>query len=260
MSLEEENNLPSDSDSEDDDYVPTGAGEALSEEESGNESNDEEAGGSDGEAERTGKRKKSQKKPRKSRKKVKPVLDEKENEEEDVQKEELSFEEKKKRASSLWEDFMKDVGPPVVRKKAEEPPKPEEKEKPKAPTPPQLPAKVKITELFEFAGEKVEVEREVVASSVSSPIPGSGHAVKKASSGISGILGQLGKKGKLSTLEKSKLDWDKFKKQEGIDEEIGSFNKGKNGFLEKQDFLQRADLRQFEIEKEMRNKRRSSNR
>uniref|UniRef100_A0A0K8T9N8 Craniofacial development protein 1 n=1 Tax=Lygus hesperus TaxID=30085 RepID=A0A0K8T9N8_LYGHE len=260
MSLEEENNMPSDSDSDDDDYVPTGAGEALSEEESGNESNDEEGGDNGEGTEGAGKRKKSQKKPRKSRKKIKPVLDEKENEEEKPS-EELSFEEKKKRASSLWEDFMKDVGTPVAKKKPEEPAKVEEKEKTKevkAPTP-QQPAKVKITELFEFAGEKVEVEREVVTSSVSSPIPGTG-AVVKASSGISGILGQLGKKGKLSTLEKSKLDWDKFKKQEGIDQEIGTFNKGKNGFLEKQDFLQRTDLRQFEIEKEMRNKRRSSNR
>lgn len=78
--------------------------------------------------------------------------------------------------------------------------------------------------------------------------------------GISSVLGQIGKKGKISTLEKSKLDWDNFKKQENIEEELNTHNKGKDGYLERQDFLQRADLRQFEIEKKIRNSSRRSTR
>lgn len=78
--------------------------------------------------------------------------------------------------------------------------------------------------------------------------------------GISSVLGQIGKKAKISTLEKSKLDWDNFKKQENIEEEINTHNKGKDGYLERQDFLQRADLRQFEIEKQLRNSSRRSTR
>lgn len=70
--------------------------------------------------------------------------------------------------------------------------------------------------------------------------------------GLSSVLGQIGKKSKLSVLEKSKLDWNNFKKEEGIEEDLKTYNKGKNGYLEKQDFLQRTDLRQFEIEKTMR--------
>jgi len=76
--------------------------------------------------------------------------------------------------------------------------------------------------------------------------------------GISAVLSQLGKKPKISTLEKSKLDWEGFKKEEGIEDEIQSHNRGKDGYLEKQDFLQRADLRQFEIEKQLRATRRST--
>lgn len=50
--------------------------------------------------------------------------------------------------------------------------------------------------------------------------------------GLSGVLGQLNKKNKLSTLEKSKLDWSTYKQDEGIDEEIQSHNKGRNGFVQ----------------------------
>lgn len=78
--------------------------------------------------------------------------------------------------------------------------------------------------------------------------------------GISSVLGQIGKKAKISTLEKSKLDWDNFKKQENIEEELNTYNKGKDGYLERQDFLQRADVRQFEIEKQLRNSSRRSTR
>jgi len=72
------------------------------------------------------------------------------------------------------------------------------------------------------------------------------------SSGMSSLLKQLGKKDKLSTLEKSRLDWNNFKRAEGIDEDLQKHNRGKGGFLEKRDFLERADLRQYEIEKTLR--------
>jgi hypothetical protein len=38
-----------------------------------------------------------------------------------------------------------------------------------------------------------------------------------------------GKKPKLGTLDKSKMDWDKFVKEEGIKEDLETFNKGKDG-------------------------------
>ena len=39
-------------------------------------------------------------------------------------------------------------------------------------------------------------------------------------SGIGSVLSQLGKKQKISTLEKSKLDWDRFKKEENIEDSV----------------------------------------
>ncbi|KAH8284235.1 hypothetical protein KR054_002703 [Drosophila jambulina] len=69
---------------------------------------------------------------------------------------------------------------------------------------------------------------------------------------VSAVLSRFTKKKKMSVLEKSKVDWKNFKTDEGIDEELRTHNKGKYGYLERQDFLQRTDLRQFEIEKKLR--------
>lgn len=71
--------------------------------------------------------------------------------------------------------------------------------------------------------------------------------------GLSNILNTISKKSKLSTLEKSKQDWNQFKEEHNLNEEINNFNRGKNGYLERQDFLQRTDSRQFEIERSLRN-------
>jgi len=62
-----------------------------------------------------------------------------------------------------------------------------------------------------------------------------------------------GKKKKLTTLEKTLSDWQNFKKKEGISEELKEH--AKNGYLERQAFLERSDLREFEREREIRLKR-----
>ncbi|KAL1129325.1 hypothetical protein AAG570_013854 [Ranatra chinensis] len=145
---------------------------------------------------------------------------------------------------------MKDCGPPMRKNMSSVSPnasngtKTDEKENNSEPA---KKTTKKITQIFEFAGEKVErVNRGVVRGA--GPRGG----------GLTAVLGMIGKKGKLTTLEKSKLDWEKFKEQEGIREDLHTHNKGKNGYLERQDFLERSDLRQFELEKEMRSSRRSN--
>ena len=47
-------------------------------------------------------------------------------------------------------------------------------------------------------------------------------------------------------------------RKKGIKEDLSTFNKGKDGYVEKQSFLERADLRRFEMEKETREKTRKS--
>lgn len=188
---------------------------------------------------------------------------------------------RKKKEEELWASFLSDVGPkpkgtPSTQVKRENEAeetssskvlvKAEDQEKPRETE------KVKITKVFDFAGEEVRVTKEVDATSkeaksffkqnekekpqaaVPSPVPalpaGSGF---KRSSGMSSLLGKIGaKKQKLSTLEKSKLDWESFKEEEGIGEELAIHNRGKEGYIERKAFLDRVDHRQFEIERDLR--------
>lgn len=68
-------------------------------------------------------------------------------------------------------------------------------------------------------GERVQVDQ-------NSPLSCSA----KRPAGVSGILSHIGgKKSKMSTLEKSKMDWDAFKSEEGIGEELAIHNRGREG-------------------------------
>ncbi|XP_076686005.1 yeti isoform X1 [Andrena cerasifolii] len=287
--MTEEHQLPSDSDEDDEDYVPDGAdsepvseveseGDAESGPEDENDENKRETTKKRGRQSGKGARSKV-KKRRKSGKNVKDEREEKEEKEESAEKKKLTEEEEKKRADSLWADFMKDTAG-VVSKASPQDSTNKLKEKSPPLEKPRVEEKVKITKVFEFAGEEVKVEQEVSADSAEARLSlssaensektgnsaspagrgtGRGKGFKRAGlGGISSVLGQLGKKAKISTLEKSKLDWDSYKKEENLEEEISTHNKGKDGYLERQDFLQRADLRQFEIEKQLRNANRRS--
>lgn len=125
--------------------------------------------------------------------------------------------------------------------------------------------KVSITRTYDFAGEAVVVTKTVDANSaeaknikkeevkkteVKPAVKDLGSLGFKRKGGLSSVLGQISKKPKMSTLEKSKLDWESFKDHEGIHQELQNYNK--DGYLEKQGFLQRTDERQFERERDMR--------
>eukprot|EP00088_Acartia_fossae_P028120 TRINITY_DN2890_c0_g1_i5.p1 TRINITY_DN2890_c0_g1~~TRINITY_DN2890_c0_g1_i5.p1 ORF type:complete len:351 (-),score=134.69 TRINITY_DN2890_c0_g1_i5:283-1335(-) len=131
--------------------------------------------------------------------------------------------------------------------------------------------KVAITKVYDFAGEMVKVTKEVDADSKeakkfqkevesgTTEEPSSESATKrKAGGGLASVVGNIGKKAKMGCLDKSKLDWNQFVQEEGIKEDLASFNRGKDGFVERQMFLERADHRQFEIEKSIREKNRKS--
>ncbi|XP_074600768.1 yeti [Brevipalpus obovatus] len=71
---------------------------------------------------------------------------------------------------------------------------------------------------------------------------------------LSDLVSNLKKKPKVGTLLQSKMDWDDFKKEEGLEDELRQAVNRKDGYIERQAFLSRADLRQFEIEKSIRDK------
>nr|XP_032520818.1 nucleolar GTP-binding protein 2 [Danaus plexippus plexippus] len=264
----EVSNMSSDSES-DELYVP-GESELkrqteLSEEESGNESDEQ----PDGEETPKSKKRKS-KQPVRGRKKIKAKsiteISNDEHNEKDDEKDSLDPEEIKKREDEVWAKFL--------GKPKEDLPAKESKEinvtKPETILPPKNNISVKNDtkqdgerekRIFEFAGETIVVENNVIKEKIKTeekaPKVSKFQSPSGSGKGLSNILGQLNKKNKLSTLEKSKLDWNTYKREEGIEEEITSHNKGKAGYLDRRDFLERTDVRQYEIERDLRLSRRS---
>jgi hypothetical protein len=75
-------------------------------------------------------------------------------------------------------------------------------------------------------------------------------SLKRKNTGLEDVVGGLRKK-KLSAMSKSHIDWESFKDQEGLQDELRlAVNAG--GHLDKEDFLQRTDLRQFANERDVR--------
>lgn len=130
---------------------------------------------------------------------------------------------------------------------------------------------ITITKNFDFAGENVEVTKQVDKDSkegksflksekqkeMQMSDKNDLDSKKRSAKGLSSIIGTIsGKKPKMGCLDKSKMDWEKFVSDQNIREELKTYNKGKDGYVEKQLFLERADYRRFEIEKEAREKTR----
>nr|XP_015861550.2 craniofacial development protein 1 [Peromyscus maniculatus bairdii] len=274
---------------EDEDYVPSGG--EYSEDDVNELVKEDEVDGEE-QAEKTkGKRRKAQSIPARKRKQSGLLLEDEDDKEESGGSSSGEDEEeqgglgsenaRKKKEDELWASFLNDVGPkskaaPSSQVKAAEETeetssnkllaKADELEKPKESE------KMKITKVFDFAGEEVRVTKEVdaaskeaksflkqtekenpqaVATSTAPPLP-AGSGIKR-SSGMSSLLGKIGaKKQKMSTLEKSKLDWESFTEEEGIGEELALHNRGKEGYIERKAFLDRVDHRQFEIERDLR--------
>uniref|UniRef100_A0A0D9V0C9 BCNT-C domain-containing protein n=1 Tax=Leersia perrieri TaxID=77586 RepID=A0A0D9V0C9_9ORYZ len=111
--------------------------------------------------------------------------------------------------------------------------------------------KVEIKEVRDFAGKDIEIKKLVDADSK--------EAIEKAKaagvapSALDNILEQIKKKQKLSVLDKTKKDWGEFKEDnKGMEEELDQYKKSSNKYLDKVSFLQRADYREFERERDAR--------
>lgn len=73
-----------------------------------------------------------------------------------------------------------------------------------------------------------------------------------AHGGLDSVLLQMEKAKKLNVLDKSKMDWKEVKEGDAaMEEDLEKHKKGKT-YLEQQDFLKRAELREYEIERDAR--------
>ncbi|CAH1269345.1 CFDP1 [Branchiostoma lanceolatum] len=295
------------SDSEDEDYVPSG-GEISEDSEPEGEEEDGDFRPSGKKTGRKGQKKNKSSLPvRQSKRGVQFANEEEEEDEEDkpdneeeeqeetkeeTEKPKVKEEVEKKKADDLWASFLKDVGGPPARPKTSSAgalgslSQKTSSAASTSTTQTKPKSKVTVTKVYDFAGEEVKVAEEVDADSIEAqcapppsdekttdnssasnvPVPqqSSSTAVPRpgvstvtgvkrpAGGGLGSVLSKIGKKPKMSTLVKSKIDWDSYKKDEKIEEDLAIHNRGKEGYLERQAFLQRTDLRQFEVERNMR--------
>lgn len=268
---------PSDSDASDEDFRPDKEDSDSASEVDSDEGHN--AKGSDEDDDETAagkKRKRKIKKAGKKKSKTETTLCPKEKE--SAEKEALDEEDEERLTDALWANFLAGSGssngsasttankPTPIKKDLPKPKTTSESKKPAEPV-----QTTTVTKIFEFAGEAVEVTEEIskddipqqagrmaLGASNGNSGPPKSLPGRSSGGGLGAVLNQIGKKNKLSTLEKTKLDWNSFKRSQGIEEELQTHNKGKDGYLERQDFLQRADVRQFEIEKSFRQTTRSN--
>ncbi|KAK9288448.1 hypothetical protein L1049_016905 [Liquidambar formosana] len=111
--------------------------------------------------------------------------------------------------------------------------------------------KVEITEVRDFAGEEIEIKKLVDADSKEASEKGK--APLGPPSAVDAVLEQIKKKPKLSVLDKTKKDWGEFKDENrGLEDELDAYKKSSNQYLDRVSFLQRADYREFERERDAR--------
>lgn len=77
---------------------------------------------------------------------------------------------------------------------------------------------------------------------------------KQTGSQLSQMLNKVKNQNKISSIDKSRQEWEAFAKHEKIESELEA-NK-KDGYLQELTFLHETDLRQFDLEKEVRNRER----
>lgn len=179
---------------------------------------------------------------------------------ENLMNKEVDPDEEKRRSDALWAEFLGETDDKPLEPKANGSSSKStstETSTSTKPIPKASPAPAStLKSIFEFAGEAVEIPTKSAEPAEESPAAASKpllSGVKRpAGGGLGSVLDQLTKKTKLTVLEKTKLDWDGFKDNEGISEELQTHNRGRDGFLQRRDFLQRTDVRQFEIEKSLR--------
>ncbi|CAI2732157.1 unnamed protein product [Schistosoma spindalis] len=116
--------------------------------------------------------------------------------------------------------------------------------------------KVNVVKKYQFAGEEVEVIQAVSNSNKTSgetnPLkpkaPSLGLGLTNALQNLKSTINSLPK---LSTLEKSRLDWKQYVQKESLEDDLKAHNKGKEGYLERQAFFNRASEREYQYERQL---------
>lgn len=107
-------------------------------------------------------------------------------------------------------------------------------------------AKSDVSKVVKFAGKKMSLTNASSTTQAAKPKKDE----KSMPNSVDKILEAIQDPKKITTVEKSSYDWDRFKKEKGLDE---TFEKrAQNGYVSKKEFLNRVDWRKFESERKVR--------
>jgi predicted Fe-Mo cluster-binding NifX family protein len=113
-------------------------------------------------------------------------------------------------------------------------------------------ANARFMETRNFAGKIVEVETEFVEGTKEAKA----HTKRLemlAKGGIDAVLAELMQPKKLTVLDKTKADWRNVKDGDAdLQEDLQHHQRGGRTYREQQDFLQQADFREYELERDAR--------
>ena len=118
--------------------------------------------------------------------------------------------------------------------------------------------KVTVKEVVKFANQVTEITRTVEAGTEAANSRNNNDKINNKNNKVNAldmIIDGLKGPNTVSTVEKTSFDWENYKNEHGITEDVEKYTK--NGYLTKQDFLNRVDLRQFEMEKKERERQRT---
>ncbi|KAK4468692.1 hypothetical protein MN116_007873 [Schistosoma mekongi] len=136
--------------------------------------------------------------------------------------------------------------------------------------------KINVVKKYQFAGEEVEITQAVsrtaditrhpdsirnqnnTSTETKLPKPKAPSVGLGLSNALQNLKSTISNLPKLSTLEKSRLDWKQYIQKESLEDDLKAHNKGKEGYLERQAFFNRASEREYQYEREL--KKSTSNR
>lgn len=104
--------------------------------------------------------------------------------------------------------------------------------------------RVIVTESRKFAGQNIQMKKAGVGSSESEN--------KAAVSGLDAMLAAIKGAKKVTVLDKSKADWSVHKQEAQIETDLAGHNRSNDRYVDKQDFLARAEVREYESSRDSR--------
>ena len=116
--------------------------------------------------------------------------------------------------------------------------------------------KMEIEKRVKFGGKVVTLTTHVDKTSVEAEAERVRELEKQNKSSLDDFVDKIEKKNQVSAVEKSSFDWEKYKQDKGLHEELQ--NARHEGVVDKEDFLHRVDHRKFEIERGERDLKRAA--